>query len=1480
MTDDSVEVMQVMVISTDGAGRTSTRDDVETCCGFFEFKWSSYYVEIIATEVDGNVQTWQPYCNAHGFDVSGGGLHTVEVCITAGTPPFKIRASAAPSGEQWADEYYHQVVYVENVYARCTTLTFSTEGWEKGLGELDVEVCDAAGHYDGENEIALCVKDEIPPCALISNPVDGKCIRRSRSMIDPVQVCMTIDPAGIGLDNENILKVDFQWSQDCCVGNVVDTVCFDTACPPPAGFPEGSVCTTFANPFSPSFGQTRCYPVVGNPVACTVYAGGNGLDSTICWEAQADTSCRITVCRLREVPCENVFEWNTFAIVPGHRVGNDYCVDWWNTEDLAWITESGTIIYLRAIVYDEQGNVCISPCVQVCVDIDVPPLCLWTPDVCPSNGYMALNGLAEGPDKGEVTFIAELDLTQGNIDDLEDVTLWYKKSTDPDLFGSWSNVGSGFFGANSEPGGTNSTVWRWDIDIYNLGLQDGISYDWRVIARTVWGTYSYDYNGDGNFDHNTYDSAACDMNSYYIDLSAPQVAMDTVWTEVDGELIVQPNVSCAMSDPRGWAWTQFGNPLTIQPNVYPWTGQGPEYLNLRDDVKRVRWTLWDDSHNCECSEGREGGDNPNLSQSCFDQDCDCIDKGDIYCDGYGQDKGGNGYGEHWVIADLQGSNPMQNLTFNPADAPWWDDNWTGVQRAVLLVEVWDSCGNRTQDCITLYLLDADPTDAIIVEPMNDEVFCTAPGGDAFGGIEIRSASILEEGWNKAVYAYRPVGSTDWIEFDSVNATQDDDVTWKTWWNEITWNPVAMGLPDGSYELTVWAVDNALNRSENLYIVTVHLSCAAPSVALVYPTTDDPRFLGCPLELEAVATSPDPVNPITQVDFYYVEVVDDLGESVYIGSDYASVDGRWGYYWDSPEDDGLEGPYYIYAVAYNLSGQSSMSELVWVRADATDPWADIIQVGDDLNPDDDGDDTPIPYGSTVTLYGYAVDNNADWGYGEVDNCGVDSVIFYVYDYYYNRVAGFLATPDNVIDSLYTAEWTVVGEFPAGEYHIQMEVWDCACNSSSSDYWYVEITNPEQNPTLAVDGPVVCGYTSVDEYMDVTVTVNNPDFVESIYIAYSNSIYSDVEDRYEWYELYDDQGDDDGVFTGSVYVGGAEEGLYRVRAVIYYEDNTSTENGFDDFTFNDEFDHHMMVRIDHSLTPTTILPVGGGTFKAHNDICFTVDAVEECDIDHVHMCAGEDTDNPISDEAEDPLSFCFDPVDSACVTLSNCGVWGGELTFRVADALGHSEIIGSQVWILDVAGPDTALIVSPNFGSFITPSSNNVLVARKLSASGVDSVQFFRTSTQAGAGTYIGSAAASGDEFTYVWNVDNVAEGNYYLYTRSFNNNVGKDGPRCVNITVAKGCAEFALMAPNPSYTRTVNGQVITFVGDRSAHVLAHRAIPLALATAGLAGGVEVVCLVLPPVQCAGRVPVRERRSDERLCPHRAGYLWFALHRLVD
>ena len=1423
--DDSVEVIQVVVFGHDEADRAATLDEIVDCCGYFEFVWSNYWVDVFVNTMNGEVRTYQPLCGFDGFLAAANGENTVEVHIEAGVPPYKIRAAAAPSDQDWADEEDHQVFYMEGIYDTIVNITFSTVGWQAGMGEFDVEVCDAEGNHGGETEIPICVPDTVAPCALISNPVDGKCIRRSRSMLDPVWVCIQFDPLQNCIDQTGILKVDYQWSQECCTGFVVDTVCEFVPCEvDTVGFEDGQACTTYANPGSPFFGQTFCHDVDGPASACTVYTAFNTLDSTICWQSVTDTSCRIEVCHLEEVPCENVFEWNTFSILPGDSVDwieNDImCTQWWNTEDLAWITQSGTIIYLRAIIYDEMGNIYTTPCAQVCVDIDETPLCLETPDICPSNGYWAIGGGDsdhDGESEHKVTFYANMDLDSSNVDDIEDVSLWFKKSTDPDLFDYWCEVGSGFFGENAEPGGTNSTVWRWDIDLDSeyggCSFSDNISYDFRVIVTSITGTTSHDANGDGNFDANTFDSTACDMNTYYIDKSAPQVAMDTVWTTVNGEEIVQPNVSCAMSDPRGWAWTQFGNEMTVQPNVYPWTGTDGTYYY--DDIKRVRWTLYDDTHLCECGPGFNIVPFP--QGSCFDEECGKQEQG---LESFIFDDTTSG----WLVADFQGSDPMRNLTFNPADAPWWPTQSppTGVQNAILRVEVWDSCGNRTADCINLYLLDMDPTDVILVEPENDQVFCTEPGGDADEGILLRAASILEEGWNKVIYAYRPAGTTEWIEFDSVGISSDPDRTWQQRWTEVLWEPIAMGLAPGDYELTAWGVDNALNRSEFTYVVTVHLSCSAPTVQLIHPTSENPEFIGCPIDVEAIASTGDPWNPVVRVDFYYVRVIDDLSEAHWIGFDLSTIDEHYGVHWENPS---FEGPHYMYAEAENKAGQRTRSELVWVKGDDTDPWARVAQVGDDLsNGNIYNDPTVIPAGNTVDIWGFARDVEGGWGAGEIDNCGVDSVIFYVWDDEHDKVFGAMMQPDNVVDSLYHTLWNTTGLMP-GDYYVQMRVFDCACNDGESLNWNVEIVGPDQDPVISVVGDTVCGYVTVDDYAEVTVSFPYPEYVDYVQIAYGNSIYSDVEDRYEWTDncyVYESNGDTyDWYF--SIPTSEWEEGLYRFRAVVFFTDGTMLEDSdgdgdFEDFTFNTENSWHMLVRVDHGVSPFTITPVGGETFKAHTSVCFNVDIADTCDFDHVHWCADVDDEPPSWENlTSEELSFCFNPTDSSCVTLNSCGVWSGEIPMTVCDAFddyAHCETVGVPIWILDVAGPDTALITEPQSGSYFTANGANVVSARKLSSSGIDSVQFYYAASQTnGTVSYIGSSVADGDEFSKEWNVENVADGGYYLFARAYNNNVSKDGPRCVFVTVAKDCEALSLTIPNPSYTRVVNGQTIRFVGDR-------------------------------------------------------------------
>jgi hypothetical protein len=1372
-----VKDLELVVVATDDVGKAMTVDDIYAACGGWKFGWANTgaTLDLTVDEVNSKVELYQDYCQVDGFSVWGP-VNTVHLCITGGLPPYKLRMEAAPSTEPYATTE-NQVVYVENVYAACTTLTFSAAGFQKGEGEIDVFACDASGSYTGEREYKFCVPDTIPPCALIANPVDGKCIRRSRSSLDPVNICVIINPLQNCLDPDEIVKIDYQWSEQCCTGTIQDTlrVC-DTTHGPGGG---SSVCDTFPT-----------------------HATGDNIDSVVC----VDTGFGGFIIRchdtLVELPCESQFQWHTFAINSGDSIkGPTDCAQWYNAQDLAWVTQSGTPVFLRAILYDDQGNKYTTPCVQTCVDIDTPPLCLQTPDICYSNGEEAIGGgefrdSTLQPGSPEVTFYATLDMSQGNTDDLEDVHLWWKKSTDPDQFEYWYDFGSGFLDANANVGGTNSTVWRWDVPV-NM-FSSNIHYDFRAEAKTIYGMWSYDLNGDGRFDASTYDSSKCDMNTYLIDNIAPQVSVDSVWTDVNGQTVVQPNVSCTMSDPRGWVWGQFGQNFTVQPNVFPWYDVNNQ--PLRDDIKRVQWTLWDDQAECHCTEGFGGLP----SRSSFNS----------------EPKGLDG-AQSWVIAINEGGNPLRNVTFNPANAPWFLNQPApnGYSTVVLQVQVWDSCGNMTEDCVTMYLLDITPTDAILVEPHNDDVFCTAPGGEAQGGITLRAAAILENGWNKVIYAYRAVGSSTWIDFDSVGISADPDhAGWQHSWTSVNWDPVALGLPDGSYELTVWAVDNALNRSPNNYPITVHLSCAPPTVQVIYPTSDSPRFIGCPLDLEAIATSPDPKNPIVEVEFHAVPITESIGDpqDIDIGSDFYSVDNHWGVHWDNPT---IEGRYYIYANAWNKAGKMVRSELVAVMGDDTDPEAHVAQVSNDLSDGGSTDPTVIQAGQTVDIWGYARDVDGGWGAGAVDNCGVDSVLFFVKDGY-DKLDGFFMTPSNTIDSLYHGTWNTTG-YAAGTYRVKMQVFDCACNSSWSDSWWVKIVGPTQVPTIAMSDPedfvIVCDTVSVDGVAPIVVTLPNPTYVSEVEVWASNAKFSDVEDRYSQFE--GTQGSD-GNWYFNINTAGWDEGTYRFRAVIFYTDGTVSEDGSDgdsnpdDFTFNPSLHpYHMWVRVDHSVTPFTVTTENGyTTFKAHEDICLNVDAEQGCDIDHLHVGVGGIPYDTTFGNNFDSLRFCFDPLDSSKVTLSNCNSWNGDIQVTADDHFEHSEAVLVNVWILDV-GTDSVAITGPAWSDYLTPTSNTIS-ARKLSSSTVDSVQFFASTSQTnGTITYIGSSVATGDAFSTKWSVENVTEGQYWLYGKAFHSGIGLDGPRCP-ATVAKGCVPFGLTPPNPSYTRTVNGLPFVFVGEHT------------------------------------------------------------------
>lgn len=233
------------------------------------------------------------------------------------------------------------------------------------------------------------------PCATITEPDSSLCIRRGTSQFDSATVCVSLDSVDT-LAIERLLRIEFQWSPDTCAEYFRDTVCVDTICPCEGG---GSVCTTFANPSGPRYGEMVCYPKLGCAIACTVYADAAGADSTVCWGSDEGVPCR--VCRLVEIPCGDTLGWYTFSEL--NRDGpwdRDLCVAWYNFSELSGLTVPGTSIYLRIRLFDSAGLYCRAQTMRVELDVDGDGICMAS-DNCPASHNPGQADI-DGDDVGDI----------------------------------------------------------------------------------------------------------------------------------------------------------------------------------------------------------------------------------------------------------------------------------------------------------------------------------------------------------------------------------------------------------------------------------------------------------------------------------------------------------------------------------------------------------------------------------------------------------------------------------------------------------------------------------------------------------------------------------------------------------------------------------------------------------------------------------------------------------------------------------------------------------------------------------------------------------------------------------------------------------------------------------------------------------------------------------------------------------------------
>ncbi len=1336
---DTTRTIELIVTPTDLAGKTLSNDSAYVTCPSFTFDWSTEVLDAQIVSVNGDVRTYQDFCDLHGYDVFGPDNELI-LLVEDGEAPYKVQVTI-----DGVDVYYTESSN------GLDTVNIDMTGFGKGAHELAVQWWDLCGRAASDLD-SLCVPDSLGPCAEITNPVDGKCIRKSRSMQDPVPVTLTIDPDENCIDPDDVFKVDFEWGEECCIGEITKD----------SSFFRWELCQTDTTDTS-------------SGLVCDTFPDGAmdfDIDSIICVDTSATCSIQVRIDTTFTVPCDEV--WHTFAIEPGSAIQDgQVTTDWFNRHVIDSLgLGDGDIIYLRARVYDDQENITLTPCVAVCIDTTTPPLVLWSPDVCYGDGKEKLSG--------EVDFIAHLDITQDVFDDIEDVTLWYKLSSDPDQLNYWTSVGSGFF--DVQGAGTRETGWRWD-DFDTDNLTQLVYYDFRVIAKTIWGTYSYDYDGDFDFDAGTFDTTNGDAASFFIDNEAPGIAIDTVWTEIDDqvlgvtETVIQPNTSCRLSDPRGWAFMQFGKTIEVQPSVYPFAEA--------DDVAKIEWRLWDG----ECSGCACEGD-PALGAASVQGDCDSK-----------------------VLSVREGEGVLDHVTLDPSIAPFVTVQ-DGFQVHTLTVTITDSCGNTSTDCISLYMLDVTPSEAVIIEPMNDEVFCQDHEQDG-GGIEIVAAGLLANQMQKVSFYYRAEGATEWTLIETVEVPSEVE---KGILENISalWYPHALGLDDGTYELLALATDYSLNEQTTEYITRVHLSCGEPTVTMVNPETVEPEFEfldNCGIELSAEAVPSDPYNTIEEVCFYYTEWTEN--EANQIGCDNYSTGNLYHFNWDPSEDLSADGKYYIWATATNKAGVTVASEKVLVQYDGTDPWTEVIEVAGDGSNGGSADPTTVTAGDMVDIYALGRDNESPLGYGDLDNCGVDSVKVFVYNSSNEKIFGELMVVDPSIDSLYMATWPTSG-LPNGTYRVWTEVTDCACNDDTSPYWYVRVINPTNLGTIAINEAIeVCDTLSINaDSVNINFTEGGEVDVSNVVIWWAPMSSSDVYDQYSRPTpnngaLQDNN--NDGVWEPIVDFGtaGLAEGVYRVRAVVtssqgVVSDDYDDDGLFDDFTFNVTNSHHMIVKVDRSVTPFTV-DLDAYTIQAGTDVTVTVTPEDACDVDEVCYGLVAQNGNSAVDTCIGDLEWTFDPADSGLVSLKH-GIWYGPVTVEVTDPLGNVEtwVDEMNLYVLDIEDNE-AMVVSPTWGDFISGDEVTV-TARKLTSGTVSDLDFFFGGATGGGTQIEGDVTQSGDEFMVTWDLSEVDAGDYYLWTSA------ADDKR-VPVTVVKVDADFALMEPIPNYKREVFNEELTFVGGR-------------------------------------------------------------------
>jgi hypothetical protein len=755
---------------------------------------------------------------------------------------------------------------------------------------------------------------------------------------------------------------------------------------------------------------------------------------------------------------DGIFQWSPTGSDPWYMIEDVIGSGPWTTcWDNTGLVEDGDTVYFRVIGHDEHGpaGADTSHMVKVFMDCQQPNVSLRIEDL-----YYTCGDETPKVPCAPLTLKAVLGDT---LVDIDHVVFFVKRHSDPDIWDYWHRI-------NDADPAWSDNIWMyyWEHPCcrevakpMSACMEPGDYWDIRIAARDISGNYMFDYDQDGNFDDSTFNDclAANAGLTVFVDDQAPQPAISMVRDEGTGITIVNPSELLGGTDD---AYVQAGNDITVEVSVLP--------SEDTCEVMKVEWFLSIREH----------------------------------------DHFGGYHDRDYVHVGTSTTGNHYQITFNPVTLGLIppemleDGHWVGHLKA----ELYDSLGNNQDDRIDLYILDVTPTQAVIIEPLND---CYV-----WGDVTLKVAAINDYQICKVCYEYRAAEDEVWYpvnggypnaciseeeQHGGPGGGAADDHHHRNF--ELTWHTLNTlnTVPDGEYYLRAVATDCDNNVDQDPHTIKVTVANGLPTAVIDDPGTcdrtcpDNPEdtlgYVSGTVTLSASASS---VIPIDHVTFLYKDRFDDADDWEEIDTDYFPTDGKYTVLWDTPNFEDKhhhkvsDGRYYLKARAYTAADRYGDSEPVEVSIDNSAPFAAITAVmGQPIPPDG----VDITLGDIIDIELVAIDSTSPFGWTECYNSGLAGIEVCIQECYVgDKTEGgdvytkcFEVSP--ATDGFHTVQWNTSGlEFEGCEgcYEFYVKAWDCLGNVITTDPVTVYVSDVTAPVTTigGFDGNYIYGYSSESVY----------------------------------------------------------------------------------------------------------------------------------------------------------------------------------------------------------------------------------------------------------------------------------------------------------------------------------------------------------------------------------------------------------------